>query len=89
MDPMLPFGLQSPPKIFSAVADALEWHLRQRGIRYVYHYLDDFIIVASPGSGECASALTTLEQACAYLGIPIAEHKKEGQATSLTSKWIP
>ena len=38
-----------------------------------------FIIVASPGSGECASALTTLEQVCAYLG-----HKKEGPATSLT-----
>ena len=30
-DAMLPFGLRSAPKIFNAVADALEWCLRQRG----------------------------------------------------------
>ena len=32
VDPMLPFGLRSAPKIFNAVADALEWYLRQSGI---------------------------------------------------------
>ncbi len=34
------------PKIFNAVADALNWHLRRKGIPEIYHYLDDFIIVA-------------------------------------------
>ena len=43
VDRMLPFGLRSAPKIFSAVADALQWMLFQRGISNLLHYLDDFI----------------------------------------------
>ncbi len=35
VDPMLPFGLRSAPKIFNAIADALEWTLRQQGIDQV------------------------------------------------------
>ena len=42
VDPMLPFGLQSAPKIFNAVADTLHWNLQQSGIPLVLHYLDDF-----------------------------------------------
>ena len=38
VDPMLRFGLQSAPKIFNAVADALNWYLHQRGIQHVFHY---------------------------------------------------
>ena len=38
-DGMLPFGLRSAPKIFTAVADALEWCIRQQGVHQVYHYL--------------------------------------------------
>ncbi|KAL5459763.1 hypothetical protein EMCRGX_G033134 [Ephydatia muelleri] len=30
-DPMLPFGLRSAPKIFNAIADALEWYLKSQG----------------------------------------------------------
>ena len=48
VDPMLPFGLRSAPKIFNAVADALEWCARQRGSHQVFHYLDDFIVVGPP-----------------------------------------
>lgn len=64
VDPCLPFGLRSAPKIFNAVADALEWHLRHLGIRHVAHYLDDFIVVGPPGSPECAEALNTVEATC-------------------------
>ena len=46
IDPMLPFGLHSAPKLFNAVADALEWYLEKQGIRHIYHYLYDFIVVA-------------------------------------------
>ena len=48
---MLPFGLRSAPKIFNAVADALNWCLQRAGICFLQHYLDDFIIVAPPNSG--------------------------------------
>ncbi len=75
IDPMLPFGLRSAPKIFNAVADALNWHLEQMGIPEVYHYLDDFI-------GH--DYLATLEKECQTLGVPLAAHKREGPSTSLT-----
>lgn len=39
VDPMLPFGLHSAPKIFKAQADGQEWYLRKQGIRHVFHYL--------------------------------------------------
>ena len=81
VDPMLPFGLRSAPKIFNVVADALEWCLRQRGIRHIFHYLDDFIIVAPPQSTECAEAAAILDNTCRALGIPLAAHKRDGPAT--------
>ena len=84
VDPMLPFDLRSAPKIFNAVADALEWTLRRLGIVFIKHYLDDFIIAGPPGSQECQWALETLDQACSRLGVPLAEHKREGPTTCLT-----
>ena len=48
IDPMLPFGLRSAPKIFNSMADALNWHLQQAGIAVIRHYLDNYIIVPPP-----------------------------------------
>jgi len=62
VDPILPFGLCSAPKIFNAVADALNWHLCHSGILCVNHYLDDFIITTPPHSPECSTALGTLDK---------------------------
>ena len=45
-DRALPFGLRSAPKIFSAVADALQWIVVNKGVRNLLHYLDDFIFVS-------------------------------------------
>ena len=84
VDPMLPFGLCSAPKLFNAVADALDWYLRDCGIRHVFHYLDDFIVIGPPHSPECAGALATIDWACSQLGVPIAEHKRDGPTTCLT-----
>ena len=81
---MLPFGLRSAPKIFNAVADTLEWCLRDRGVRHRYHYLDDFIVIGPPHSPVCAEVLDILKQTYAELGVPIAEHKRDGPTTCLT-----
>ncbi len=83
VDPMLPFGLRSAPKIFNAVADALNWCLEQAGIRFISHYLDDIIIVAPPHSVECEQAVHTLDTVCARLGVPMAPHKRDGPTTCL------
>ena len=83
-DGMLPFGLRSAPKLFTAFADALEWCIRQEGVENIYHYLDDFIVVGPPCSSQCQTDLDALERTCFRLGVPLAAHKQEGPTTKLT-----
>ena len=45
IDTVLPFGLRSASKIFTAVSDAVEWVLRRQGVRFAIHYLDDFLVI--------------------------------------------
>ena len=49
IDTLLPFELRSTPKVLNAVADALEWVVRSGGAQEIFHYLDDFLIVGTPG----------------------------------------
>ena len=83
VDCQLPFGLASAPAIFSAVSQALEWILRQRGVRAVIHYMDDFLLLGAPGTPECSQALEITTTTCKELGIPLAEEKTEGPTTAL------
>ena len=78
---MLPVGHRSSAKILNAVADALEWRLKAIGVHYVYHYLHDFTVLGAPGTDECARAVNELQATC---WIPLATHKSEGPATSIT-----
>ena len=82
-DTRLPFGLRSAPKIFSAVADALQWSLVQAGVTWVAHYLDDFITLGRKESKECGSNLDCILATCRRLGVPVARAKCEGPTTSL------
>ena len=82
MDTVLPFGLRSAPKIFSAVADAAQWILVKAGVNYMLHYLDDFIFVAD--SQEIAEQQKQrLVALCSQLGIPLEPTKLEGPSTRL------
>lgn len=83
VDATLPFGLRSAAKIFTAVADACEWILKQRGLRWVRHYLDDFIVLGPPGAPTCQEHLDTMCQTCTELGLPLAEEKQVGPTTCL------
>lgn len=83
VDATLPFGLRSAPKIFTALADAVEWVLRQRGVRCIAHYLDDFIMVGPPASGLCQRYLDTVSATCKELELPLAADKQEGPTTCL------
>ena len=85
IDAVLPFGLRSAPLLFSAVADALEWIVRQRGVDHIiFHYIDDFVLLGAPESEQCAVGLTTFIQSCETLGCLIAPDKTEGPTTKLT-----
>ena len=48
IDTCLPFGLRSAPKLFNILADALEWILKQQGVSFLIHYLDDFLTSGAP-----------------------------------------
>ena len=84
VDTRLPFGLRSAPKIFNALADALEWCFRRQGVTDVDHYLDDFITIGPPHSAACAQNLQLIKDVSACLGVPLAEDKCEGPSTSIT-----
>ena len=83
VDTVLPFGLRSAPKIFSVVADALEWTLLSSDVSWVIHYLDDFLTLGPPSSDECQDNLDRIIATCNRLGLPLKHDKVEGPATSL------
>ncbi len=82
IDKVLPFGLRSAPKIFSAVVDAMQGIIEQQGVE-ILHYLDDFLVI-SPSEGGCEEALAKALQGCQELGVPIATHKTVGPSTTMT-----
>ena len=82
VDTRLPFELRSAPKIFTTVADALQWILSKHGVPLSIHYLDDFLFIEEPGQRSLA-----LQRACnllTALGVPTAPQKLEGPATTPT-----
>ena len=83
VDATLPFGLRSAPKIFNAVADALQWVIKEHGVSFLEHYLDDFITIGSPSSNECHNNMDTLFHVCNILGVPLAEDKTVHPTTSI------
>lgn len=60
IDTVLPFGLRSTLKIFNSLADNLEWVVHHDGVRDMYHYLDDFMVLGAPQSTECEDSLRKL-----------------------------
>ena len=83
IDRMLPFGHHSAPKIFSAIADTLQWILIQQGIKHILHYLDDFILVAS-SQDQAHSDRSTLISTFHQLGVPLEPSKLEGPSVCLS-----
>ena len=80
----LSFGLRSAPYLFNQFADALEWILKTSyGLRWVIHYLDDYLILGPPNSDLCRKFLQDFLTVCALLGIPVATEKVEGPLTVL------
>ena len=83
IDLVLLFGLRSAPKIFSTVADAIQWILRDRGIEPTLHYLDDFILVAG-SEAEAMRKKERLMSTFESLGVPLEPSKLEGPSTCFT-----
>lgn len=84
LDAALPFGLRSAPAIFNAVAEALAFIIRQRGVDGMDHYLDDFTLVEKPRSQQCKRNLEVALATCEEVGFQVAPEKTEGPTTSLS-----
>ena len=83
IDKTLPFGLRSAPKIFTALADAVQWIAQARGVEWLVHYIDDFLTVGCPNSDQCYNSLRCLQSTCADLVFPLKEDKVVGPSTTL------
>ena len=82
IDKRLPFGLRSAPKVFSAVADALQFILCNKGVTHSLHYLDDYILVTD-SLEEAESQKQCLVSTFNDLQVPLELSKLEGPATCL------
>lgn len=49
-----------------------------------FHYLDDFLIIGAPSSGQCEEYLRISLVDFERLNIPVAMEKLEGPTTALT-----
>jgi len=65
------------------VADGLQWILIHEGINHLFHYLDDYIFVAS-SEEQANSQKSQFISTCPRLGVPLEMPKLEGPATYLT-----
>ena len=60
LDTVLSFVLQSAPKVFTLMADCLQWVFKAQGAQFVIHYLDDFCLpegLAPPSVGMIFNVL--------------------------------
>jgi len=81
---VLPIGLRSAPKIFTAIADAVQWILQQLGVGLIIYYLDDFLVVVPPDHGVGKEVLQVTLQTFSHLGLPVAMDKLVGPLPCIT-----
>ena len=83
VDTALPFGLRSAPKVFTAIADAFQWIVVQKGVKYLFHYIDDFITVGR-SEKECQEAMQVIQEVAGKLGLPMEPKKTVGPTQQIT-----
>ena len=71
-DKALPFGLNSAPKVFTAVADVLAQAMVCKEVWDFLHYKDDLFFCAPLVSSTAAEALRVAVPLCSELGLLVA-----------------
>lgn len=83
VDKFLPFGLRPACWLFSQFTRFICWVCRQKGIKAIIGYLDDFLIIAATRE-DAARAEVILRGVLAKLGFEIAADKCEGPSQVVT-----
>jgi hypothetical protein len=77
-DIVMQFGLSSATAIFEWYSSAAEFIAKRSfAIRYLHHYVDDFLILAR-SEAECKRYMEQIVALFAELGLPVAMDKLEG-----------
>lgn len=58
--------------------------MKQKGIEWLEHYIDDYITVGRPNSPECAKNVGIMHSSCEEVGLPVEPDKDEGPDTCIT-----
>ena len=74
----------STSDFLSAITDTLQWVIERMGVRWVAHYIDNFITIGAPGSEECASNFLLIHMACDQMGLSVEPDKDEDPASTLS-----
>lgn len=84
-DTCLPMGASSSCAIFEKFSTALQWiATHKRGISYITHILDDFLILGPPNSSKCQEDLGNFLLLCKDIGVPIKQEKTENACQVIT-----
>lgn len=84
VDTALPFGLRSASLIFTALATALLWIMKQKGVTYADSCIDDFLTARAPNSLECQKNPDIIHKTCEEVGLLTEPEKDEGPATTVS-----
>ena len=85
VDRALPMGCSISCSAFERFSTFVEWKLRSRvGCNSTAHYLDDYLFCGEANTGRCRYILDNFRRLANELGLPLAEEKTEGPATTLT-----
>lgn len=61
----------SAPKLFTAVADALEWVVKSFGVEWCIHYIDDFLTARVGQAPRVLNPLGNYQSSVCNIGLPI------------------
>lgn len=82
VDKFLPMGLSQGANLFEKFSMFLhDLVAKKAGANTIAHLLDDFLFAGKQGSNTCWNLVSTMEQTCQELGIPIAEEKSVNPTT--------
>lgn len=76
IDKCMPMGCSVSFATFENFSTFLEWETRRRAkSENIDHYLDDFIFMSGADSLECQELMSSFENLCSEISVPIAVDK--------------
>jgi len=85
IDKCLPMGCCISPKLFETFSTFLQWVVEiKSGKKSIDHYLDDFFFMGAKNTENCSFLMSTFQNVCDELGVPIAANKTMGPTILLS-----